>query len=46
MNYNKKNIILSKLDEFLNWIKDNTTASVGIYQKKLDEIKEFIKNEK
>ena len=42
----KKNIILSKLDEFLNWIKDNTTASVGIYQKKLDEIKEFIKNEK
>ena len=42
----KKNIILSKLDEFLNWIKGNTTASVGIYQKKLDEIKEFIQNEK
>ena len=46
MSNNKKNIILSKLDDILNWIKGNSTASVGIYQKKLDEIKEFIKNEK
>ena len=46
MSNNKKNIILSKLDDILNWIKGNSTASVGIYQKKLDEIKEFIKTEK
>ena len=46
MSNNKKDIILSKLEDILYWIKGNSTASVGIYQKKLDEIKEFIQNEK
>ena len=40
----KKNQIIDKLEEYLKWIKGNDTASVGMYQNKLNEIKKFIEN--
>ena len=40
----KKNQIIDKLEEYIKWIKGNDTASVGMYQNKLNEIKKFIEN--
>ncbi len=44
MSESKKNKIIAKLEDLLNWIKGNDTASVGIYKNKLNEIKMFVEN--
>ncbi len=44
MSESKKNKIIAKLEDLLNWIKGNDTASVGMYKNKLNEIKMFIEN--
>ena len=45
MGESKKNKqIIAKLENILNWIKGNDTASIGMYKNKLNEIKMFIEN--
>ena len=44
MSESKKNKIIDKLEDLLNWIKGNDTASIGMYKNKLNEIKMFIEN--
>ena len=44
MSESKKNKIIDKLEDLLNWIKGNDTASIGMYKNKLNEIKKFIEN--
>ena len=44
MNQSKKNKIIAKLEDLVNWIKDNDTASIGMYKNKLYEIKKIIEN--
>ena len=44
MSESKKKQIIAKLENLLNWIKGNDTASVGMYKNKLNEIKKFIEN--